>query len=306
MIFDGRAVVANTGDDTLSFIDLTARKVFDVMDLGKKNSVRDDMGFIGPYDILYGNDGYLYCTNVYDNSIFKIDLKNKQIEDLLYVGRFPTCIESYLDNIIVLNSDSNSISIIDKKTFALVEGITVGEKPVDMEVDREQIELYIVNSNSRSISIVDLIGSKRKLIRLEYSPIKIILEDEYIYILSIIDNGRDNMSNISIMDRRRYRIQESMDFDGIFNSMLKINSGELVFITGISDGYLYRMDMRKCSMLSKTYLEGMPNRLEWDGANILLITNLSTDRLILFDIVANKIIDSIKVGKGPSGVLTFS
>ena len=48
---------------------------------------------IGPYYIVSSQQGYVYCTNVYDNSVFKMDLKNKKIIDILAVGSYPTCIK---------------------------------------------------------------------------------------------------------------------------------------------------------------------------------------------------------------------
>lgn len=312
LIFDGKAIVANTGEDTLSFIDLIDRKVMETIDLKKIINNKEDNRFlidnslIGPHDMIYSNEGYLYCTNVYSNSIFKMDMRNKKIIDVLYVGSFPTCIKSFQGKIFVANSDSNSISIISEKTFSLIESIPVGEKPIDMEVDREHMKLYIANSNSHNISIIDLIESGNRVVKLDHNPIKIILEDEYIYILSIVNNGICNKSNISIMDRKTYRTQESIDFSGIFNTMLKINGSEIIFITGIGDGYLYRMDMKRGSVLSKTYLKGMPNKLEWDGDSIILITNISTNILTLFDMNTNKIIDNIEVGEEPNGILVFN
>ncbi|NLJ78599.1 MAG: YncE family protein [Tissierellia bacterium] len=306
MFSNNKVVVANTEDDTLSFIDLADRRILRTMNLRQGGNILNGTDSIGPYDLLYDGDGYIYCANIYDNSIFKIDINRMEIADILYVGSYPIRIKSYLGNIMTVNSDSNSISIIEKQTFTLAQGISVGEKPIDMEIDRECVKLYVANSNSHSIHVIDLLQRKNRVIKLKHSPIGIILEGEYIYILSIIDDGTDSISNISIMDRRRFKIRESMDFNGIFNSMIKINGCELVFTTGISDGYLYRMDMREGNILNKTYLSGMPNRVEWNGENILIITNLSSNRLIIFDIDTDRIIDSIEVGKGPNGVLILN
>ncbi len=53
--------------------------------------------------------------------------------------------------------------------------------------------------------------------------------------------------------------------------MLKINGSEIIFITNMDNGYLYRMNIAKGGLLSKVYLKGgMPNKLEWDGDNTLL------------------------------------
>ncbi len=47
----------------------------------------------------------------------------------------------------------------------------------------------------------------------------------------------------------------------------------------------------------------MPNRIEWDGDNTVFITDISEDIIYLFDIEKNIIIDGIRVGKEPGGIL---
>lgn len=87
--------------------------------------------------------------------------------------------------------------------------------------------------------------------------------------------------------------------------MIKINSSEIIFTTNIDNGYLYRIDIKKKNILSKTNLLGLPNKLVWDGNRMVYITNLSTNTLSLFDINTSNIIKSIKVGIEPNGILFF-
>lgn len=312
LILKEKVIVANTGEDTLTCIGLRNREVTETIDLkstinsNKDTALRLDESFIGPYDMVSSNQGFIYCTNIYNNSVFKIDIKNKKILDILCVGSFPTCIRYFKDRLFITNSDSNSISIIDEKTFSLIENIPVGEKPMDIEIDETNMEMYVANSNGYSINVIDLKGKDNKLIKLDNNPVKVILEEKSICILSIANNGMTNNSNISIIDKETYKVQESIDFEGIFSTMLKINGSEIIFITNIDNGYLYRMDIVKGDLLSKTYLNGMPNKLEWDGDNTLFISNISTNTLALFDIDTNQIIDNIKVGIEPNGILILN
>ena len=304
-------MVANTGEDTLTYIDLKNREMIETIGLRniisnhKDTMPRIDSSFIGPYDMVYNGCGFIYCTNNYNNSIFKIDIKSKKVVDLLHVGSFPTCIRNFKDYLFIANSDSNSISIVDEKSFSLIENIPVGEKPEDIEIDEDNMKMYVVNSNGHSINIIDLRGKDNRLVRLDNNPVKIIIEKESIFILSIVNNGITSNSNISIMDRKSYKIQESINFKGIFSTMLKINGSEIIFITNMDNGFLYRMNIIKGNLLSKTYLNGMPNKLEWDGDNTLFISNISTNTLTLFDINSDKVIDNIKVGMEPNGILLF-
>ncbi|HSH36543.1 YncE family protein, partial [Schnuerera sp.] len=161
MVLKGKVLVANTGDDTLTFINLenNKREVLDLKEiirLNNRKTIRLEGSFIGPYDIVINKEGYVYCTNVYDNSIFKIDLKKKKIVEILAVGSYPTCIKYFNKCLFITNTDSNSISIIDEEKFSLIENIPVGEKPTDIEVDKKNMNLYVVNSNGYSIDLISL------------------------------------------------------------------------------------------------------------------------------------------------------
>ena len=310
LILNGKVIVANTGDDTLTCVDLKSREIIETIELKnidiRTASFRQKGPFIGPYEMVSNGRGFIYCTNSYDNSISKIDIKDKKIIDMLYVGSYPTCIKHFGDRLYIANSDSNSVSVIDEEKFSLIENIPVGEKPMDIEIDEDNMKMYIANSNGYSINVIDLMGDENKVIKLKNNPVKIVLEEEHMYILFNVDNSITHDSNISVIDLKTYEMHGIFDIKGIFNTMLKINKSEIIFITNIDNGYLYRMDIKKRNLLSKSHLTGMPNKLEWDGDNTLFISNISTNRLTLFDIEENKIKCNIQVGKEPNGILILN
>ncbi len=55
----------------------------------------------------------------------------------------------------ISNSGSNYLSIIDRSLERVIGAVTVGNRPMGMALDTEQDRLYVVNSRSRSVSIVD-------------------------------------------------------------------------------------------------------------------------------------------------------
>ncbi|MCF6466026.1 hypothetical protein C3E90_09070 [Clostridium sp. Cult2] len=310
LILRGKVLVANTGDDTLTFIDFDDKnkETIDLLKIASHNTrrtIRLEGYLIGPYDIVSNGHGYIYCTNVYDNSVFKMDLNNNKIIDILAVGSYPTCIKYFDKHLYVTNTDSNSISIIDEESFSLVENIPVGEKPTYIEIDEINMNIYVANSNGYSIDVISLKENNHSIIKLCNNPIKITLFENHIYILSNVNNGLDNNSNISIINLETYKEESNTQLEGIFSNMLKINNREIIFITSMENGYIYRMDIRGRNLLSKTYLKGMPNKLEWNGENTLFISNISTNMLTLFDINENRIIKNIKVGREPNGILIF-
>jgi len=307
-----KIVVANTGDDSLTFINdnmdykVETFKIKDLSNFNQKQIINGFYGcYIGPYDLAFDGKDYLYCTNIYDNSILKIDLKSKKVMDIVPVGKHPSCIKYFKNKLYVANSDSNSVSVVDEDSFSLIENIPVGEKPVDIQIDEKNNKLYVANGNGFSIDVIDLNSDERNVIKLTDNPVKMILDGSQMYILSNVNNGILNNSNIYIMDIESYSIKSIDNFKSIFNNMIQINGSEVIFITNMDNGYLYRMDIRRRNLLSKTYLRGMPNKLEWDGDSLLYISNIFTNTVTVFNIKLNKIVDNIKVGKEPSGILVF-
>ena len=298
----GKVIIANTGDDTLTFLDSKKGKIIDVLDL---KSIKSNSP-IGPYELINIGNNLLYCINIYDNSLYKINIDTKEILDAVYTGCYPSCIEYFKDNFYIVNTDSNSISVIDEKDFSLIESIPVGDKPTDIEIDKVNMKIYIANSNDCSISKIDLIRNESTTIKLKNNPLRIVLEENHMYILFNANSSPFYKSNISIMDLETLEIENIIDLKGIFNTMLKINNSEIIFTTNIGNGFLYRIDIKKGNLLSKANLLGIPNKLAWDGDETIYITNISNNTLTLFDIKTNSIIYNIKVGMEPNGILFFS
>jgi len=309
--YNKKIIVANTGDDSIAFIDNWMDGEIEILKIKNSESFNSkhirakfNSCHIGPYDLATDGKKYLYCSNVYDNSIIKIELDTRKVIDIVPVGKFPSCLRYYKNNIYIANSDSNSLSIVEEDSFSLVENIPVGEKPVDIQIDEKNNKIYVANGNGFSIDVIDLTGSKKN-IKLMDNPVKMIIDDDVMYILSNVNNGMLHRSNIYMMDLEAYTVKSMDNLKGIYNDMIKINGAKVIFISNMDNGYLYRMDVKKRNLLSKTYLGGMPNKLEWDGDNLLFISNVFSNSINVFDIKLNKAIDRITVGKEPNGILVI-
>ena len=110
-----RILVSNSAEDSLSLTDIKEKTLVQriFLPLEKKKK-------LGPSDIAIDEEICLYIVNSYDDSIIKFDLLNLTTVDLIKVGRYPICIRIFKEKIYVVNCDSNSISVIDEKTFCLI------------------------------------------------------------------------------------------------------------------------------------------------------------------------------------------
>ncbi len=62
---------------------------------------------------------------------------------------------AYREYAYVSNGKSNTVSVIDMRTFELAKTIAVGAAPTGLAVNREKNEVYVVNSGSNNVSVID-------------------------------------------------------------------------------------------------------------------------------------------------------
>lgn len=303
MVFH-KILIANTGDDSLTLRSSSGSKTIYLPKLieEKEGNLTQENNQLGPWDIDIGEEGYIYVANSYDNSVMKIDLENNRLLEYIKVGRNPICIRRFKDKIYVGNSDSNSISIIDEKTFTLIEDITVGERPTDIQINKDSSQVFIANGSCYTINILDLNNETISSIILNKQPIKIAIEDKRLFVLSYVNNGISNYSNLSELTTNDYKTVMSIDLKGIFADFLKIKGKEIFYLSNVEDGYVYRIFIDDEVNISKVYLGGMPSSIKWDGEK-LYISNILNNDITVIDERANQIIDNIRVGKEPNGIL---
>lgn len=233
----------------------------------------------------------------------KIDLEGEKVLDLIKIGKNPTCLKTFKGRIYIINSDSNSLSIIDEETFSLLECISLGENPTGIEIDQVNEKIFIASRDCHRINILDLNSDKMSSMVLNTLPIKIMLEDNRVFVLSFINNGIKNHSNLSEIGMKDCKIIMSINLKGVFTHFIKIKGEEVFYLTNIEDECIYRVSINEKIKWSKIFIGGMPNNIVWDGKSKIYVTNISTNDLIEIDEKDRTVINKIRVGNEPYGIL---
>lgn len=297
-----KLAVVNTGSDSISIIDINKEFECHTIFLSKNQP------YLGPHQIVNnGKWDIVYSTNSYDNSVYKINLKEKKITDNIIVGSFPSHIDCLDGLLVVTNSDSNSISIIDEDEdgLELLENIPVGEKPHDIKVHMKSKSIFVANSNDYTIDVLKFHEKKiekSNQIKLPFKPLHLSIGKENIYVLCPLNNSRIN-SNILELDIDTGRKKKTIDIDGAIIDMIVMEDEGVIYITNIDDGFLYMVDIQNGNIQDKFFLGGMPNTLISDMKEHLFITNTLSNNLIVFDHLKKTIIKRIKLGEEPNGIL---
>ncbi|MBU5427336.1 hypothetical protein KQI41_13170 [Tissierella pigra] len=305
---EDRILVANTGEDSLTLKDFKDDSKSKTILLSKLTGKEIDNSILensklGPYDMIKGEGENIYITNSYDNSIMKIDLVSEELLGFIKIGKNPTSIKKFQGKIYIANSDSNSISVVDENTFSLIEDISVGERPTDIQIDEIGLKVFIANGNCYTINILDLNNEKISSIILTKQPIKMIIENNRLFILSYKGNGTDNYSNLSEIETENNKTKISIDLKGIYANFVKIKGKDLFYLSNVENGYIYRISIGKEINISRFYLGGMPNNIKWNGKTNLYITNILDDNLSVIQELNGLSIKNIRVGKEPNGIL---
>ncbi|NBI05423.1 YncE family protein [Senegalia massiliensis] len=302
-----KIIVSSSGENSLNIIepnkDFKISKInYTDMCFDKIKYKIDDKVFNYRTHSIFKNSkpNIIYLVNYYGNNILKIDISKREIIDLVYVGCCPSHIAISDEYIYITNSDSNSISIVDIEEFNLIKNISVGEKPHDIKIDKQNNKLYIANSNEYTISVIDLNQDKDEKIYIDILPLHFHILDENMLILSC---ECENMkSSISFLNLKNQKVSKRIFIEETLLDMVILKDKNIIFSTNGGDGFLYKINYITDS-IDKIYLGGMPNDILWDGDNILYITDLVKNSLLVFDINKNSIVNQIYVGKEPNGLI---
>lgn len=289
-----KIVTGNIGDDTISIIDIENPKMSNKIYLSEERGKK-----LGPWDVIIKDERTLYILNSFGESLMTLDLESSKTSYVRRLGRTPISMFRYDSKLYILNCDSNSLSILDEKDYILLEEIPLNEKPSDIQIDRLKSTAYIACTNGSCINTMNLVDNTLNTISIEAQPFKIFLDKSIIYVLSYINNGLTNYSSISIIEPYN-RVLKQYKIKGNFMDLNFYNN--VILLTNPEDGYLYEFSVIRKRLKRRMHLGGMPSKLAIRGS-ILFINDMINDELIIIDLIKNKILERISVGKEPQGLL---
>jgi len=174
---DGRiAVISNygpTGDgNTLSVIDVAARKVLKTIDLGKHR---------GPHGIAWLRGNQVAVTTEGSRSLLIVDIETARIVGIVATQQnvsHMVALAPKHDRAFVANIGSGSVSVIDLESNRRIANIPTGAGAEGIDVSPDQSEVWVVNRAVDTISVIDTtslkvvatLPSKAFPIRVKFTP----------------------------------------------------------------------------------------------------------------------------------------
>ena len=198
----------------------------------------------------------------------------------------------------IQNSNSNTISVMDLATNAILRNITVDGTIHNIKLSDDQMTLYIVTSDGDSGTIFMLNTTTNELVReipTEGSVQDIAIFNGTMYASDLLE-GR-----VLVMNANGTPIDE-IDVGSKPQYMEVRPDGQVLYVTSLT-GPISVVDLEQKRVIKEIDSGSMPHRLSFTNQGlILLVANAASDTLSVIDSRKHEIIKSIPVGDSPEYV----
>lgn len=147
-----KVYVANKASNSVSIVNVNTSAVEDTVTVG-----------FNPTGVAIHHDK-LYVTNTGSNSISVIDIPSYSVTKTISLSQKPMWLVSGLSDRIYVSGADNEVSFIYPSMDMTTRNISVGDLPSQMAVDSLRRKLYVVNTMSEDISVIDLATKRLKTV----------------------------------------------------------------------------------------------------------------------------------------------
>lgn len=182
-----RAFVTNSGDNTVT-----------VIDLARKNIVRSVPTGRYPHGLRISPDGReLYVANVEDGSVSVVDTQSLKEVDRIPVGRAPVQVGFTPDGTRVYVSlrDENAVALIDTASREKIGTVAVGRGPIQVHATPDGRFFYVANQGSEAepsetVSVIETASGSVRTIRTGAGAHGVVVSDDgrFVFISNILAN----------------------------------------------------------------------------------------------------------------------
>lgn len=256
----------------------------------------------GPHRLILDKQRHkLYSLNAYDNSISIINLNDFTLEISLYVGNYPNNGIIQSNNILVVNGDSDSISIFDIEGKRVIGQIKVGSFPQDIIYNEKYDLIFVSNMNSDEIlliepfnyRIVDFIGAGARPIGMIFS------EDwDYLYVVnSYFETGING--KISIINLQSFKVTDEIEVGKVPTMVHKKDN--FLYVINSSSNTLSKIDLLT-KQKKEVYCGSAPSYL-YILDKYAYVSSAGENKVNIIDIDEMRIIKFVKTRKEPQGLV---
>src|ERR671919_274986 len=215
------------------------------------------------------------------------------------IGAFASSTSSTADSLAgvmyVQNSNSNSISVVDLATNAILRNITVDGTPHSIKLSEDQLTLYILTSDRDSGTIFMLNTTSNEHmneISTGVSIFDIAIFNDTIYASAVV-GGKVLVMNVN------GTLMDEIDVGSRPQYMAVRPDGQVLYVTRLG-GPISVVDLEQKRVINEIDSGSMPHHLSFtNGGEVLFVVNAESDTLSVIDSYKHEVIKTIPVGDSP-------
>lgn len=263
------AYVSNYGDeyDTLTVVDLAAKKVLPVIDLGALRA---------PHGLAFAG-GRVWFTAEAAKAIGSYDPATRKVDWIMGIGQTRThmiYVSPELNRIVTTNVSSASVTILEKMGGGPETGPLIGEwnetvVPVGREsegfdVSPDGKEIWVANSDDGTVSIIDM-ASKKVIDTLAAADVKganrlKFTSDGKLAFISTL-----SQPDVAVFDRATRKEVKRINVGGGTAGVLMQPDGSRAYVACSDGGYVAVIDLHSLAVVERIDAGKGPDGLAWVG-----------------------------------------
>jgi uncharacterized repeat protein (TIGR01451 family) len=252
-------------------------------------------------DIAFSPDGTrAYAVNLNANNIAVIDTATSGVVGNITVNT-PVRVKVGADGTrLYVTTGSNSVSVFDTQTLALVTDVAVGDSPDGLAVAPNGKRVYVANRNSDSVSVLDT-GSNTVIATVNVGsfPVEVALSPngKRLYVANFFD------SSVSVIDTAINTVVTTVDVGLGPQGIALTPDGARAYVSNFDNDTVSVIDTGTNTVTATIVVAGSPNGVvaSPDG-NFVYVTAYNASNVRVIDTSSNTVVTSIGSGSFPIAV----
>lgn len=215
------------------------------------------------------------------------------------IGAFASSASSTADSLAgvmyVQNSNSNSISVVDLATNAILRNISVDGTPHSIKLSEDQLTLYILTSDRDSGTIFMLNTTSNEHmneISTGVSIVDIAIFNDTMYASDVV-GGKVLVMNVN------GTLMDEIDVGSRPQHMAVRPDGQVLYVTRLG-GPISVVDLEQKIVIKEIDSGNMPHHLSFtNGGEVLFVVNAESNTMSVIDSYSHEVIKTIPVGDSP-------
>lgn len=210
----------------------------------------------------------------------------------------------------VVNSYSNTVSVIDLQKEVFVKNLQIGDKPVNPTFNRDWSKVYVANSGEGTLSIIDtktveLVG-KIPAGGDHPSGLRFLPDGKHL-VISYLGEKVSDQSSLGVMDLATGKLVKSIPLGAQSERFDITPDGKRAYVGNLGSQSVSVVDLEAGKVIQTI---ASPERLPFNvlvspKGHRVFVGNTVGSTIIEIDTATNQVMQTIKVPAGPNG-MTFT